>query len=521
MTGRITIIDGTATNRILMKVRLTSACYDVATFTSAQEAIHSLRQSLPDIVIIGMSLPDMASTDLCRLIRSLPGCRGLPVLMQAPDTQRLAALSAGATAIIEASYDELTLLARIRGVLRDVSARPEDETALAPAGRPRPGPLLSPGQPPPDRPPADPHCPAGAGMAEGAADFDPFPVPRLTLVSDHGARALGWRHALQGELGHRINVCDPDQALAGAHRGEVPDLYLIPADIHQPGDGLRLLSELRSRSHSRHAGFLVLLHPERHDMTAVALDLGAGDVLPTLLPDARTRAEAAIRVRTQIERKRMADRRRQETRRNLLWAMIDPLTGLYNRRFAMPHLAGMIAESRKSRHLLSVMVMDIDHFKHVNDLHGHAAGDLILTHVARRLCGQLPDDGLLARIGGEEFLCAIPADRPETALSLAQRMRLAISAEPFRLSRQAVASSVPISARPSPSLPGPPMPAPSLDITISMGLSFLPPDSPPGHPDGADPSIANALIAAADYALLSAKALGRNRIEIEQRVMTA
>lgn len=482
MTGRIIIIDGIATNRILMKVRLTSACYEVGAFPSAQEAIHSLRQYLPDIIVIGMSLPDMANTDLCQIIRSLPGCRTVPVLMQVPDPQRLAALSAGATAIIEAPYDELTLLARIRGLLRDAAAPLPDEadTALPP------GEMLS-----TELPPASP-----SGMAENISGFDHLPLSRLTLVSDHSASALGWRHALQSELGHRVEVCDPERALAEAQAGDVPDIYLIAADIHQPGDGLRLLSELRSRSHSRHAGFLVLLPPEGQDRTAVALDLGAGDVLPSILPDAGARAEAAIRIRSQLERKRIADIRRQETRRNLLWAMTDPLTGLYNRRFAMPHLAGMIDHGQKCRETVAVLLMDIDHFKAVNDLHGHAAGDLILSCVAGRLRDHLPDEGLLARIGGEEFLCAIRTDCAAAALDLAETMRLAISSAPFRFPKGI--SQV------------------FLDITISMGVAVLPSASCIASLPTTDE-----LIAAADHALFAAKSRGRNRVVSEHREMTA
>ena len=90
----------------------------------------------------------------------------------------------------------------------------------------------------------------------------------------------------------------------------------------------------------------IVLRPERADLTAVALDLGAGDVLPADLAAPPVATEAAIRLEAQLARKREADQRRAETRRSVLWAMTDPLTGLYNRRYALPRLAEMLASAR-------------------------------------------------------------------------------------------------------------------------------------------------------------------------------
>lgn len=457
------IVDGVPTNRILMKVRLTGACYDVTAFASGNEAIHSLRHSLPDIIVIGATLPDMTGTDLCRLIRSLPGCRTLPIMMQVQDAQRLAALSAGATAIIDTTGDELTLFARIRGALRSRDNAAEDpDHGMLPA-------LAAP------------------GVDEAAASFDHHATPRIIFVTNRNANALGWRQALQHEMGLQIPILDHDCALAQAHEANAADIYLIAAEIHQPGDGLRLLSELRSRGHSRHAGFLVVTSPQRTDLTPMALDLGAGDVLPDVFPTQSAVAEAALRIRTQMENKRTRDSQRRAAQRNLIWAMKDPLTGLYNRRFALPRLDEMILSAAANSHPLIVIALDIDHFKRVNDLHGHPVGDAILAGVAARLAENLPGKALLARIGGEEFLLALQLSKQEDASAVAERVRAVISDRPF-------------------SLPDQPQ-ARGLQVTVSLGVAILAPDA-----DSATPPLAQQLIAHADRALLQAKAQGRNRV---------
>ncbi|MTH63445.1 diguanylate cyclase [Paracoccus sp. DK608] len=455
MAGRILIVDSVPTNRITTKVRLTSACYDVTAVGSGAEALRQARLTQPQIVLIGTALHDMTPPALCAALRDLPGGTDLPILVHALEVgARIAALKAGASALIDALGDELTLLARIRGLMRADELEP-------------------------------------SGMAEAQAGFMHDDRPRAVFVADQPATALGWRHALQTRLDFSILIRDPEGALADAARGRVPDLYLIAADIQQSGDGLRLLSELRSRPLSRDAGFIIVLRPERSEMTSVALDLGAGDVLPTEFGNAATATEAAFRLETQLSRKREADRRKQETRRNVAFAMTDPLTGLYNRRYAMPRLAALFDASRNNGEAVAVIVMDLDRFKQVNDVHGHAAGDAVLTTIATRLAETLPPEALLARIGGEEFLAVLPGLVARDARAIAEELRECVMETP-----------VPLPAGCS---------ADTLSVTISAGIAL------------ADDHMADAdiLIAHADRALLTAKSSGRNRIVMASSAIAA
>lgn len=464
MAGRILVVDGAPTNRITMKVRLSSACYEVATAASGQEALRMARLIHPQIVLIGTGLPDIGGPMLCAALRALPQGGDMPVLVLARGEDRVAALRAGASALIDPDGDELTLLARIRGLMRHEAA------GLEVAG-----------------------FDAGAhGMAEGAAGFQHDPRPRAVFVADQPATALGWRHALQGRVDFAITVSEPVRALAEAAAGRVAELYLIAADIRQSGDGLRLLSELRSRPHSRDAGFVVALRPERAEMMPVALDLGAGDVLPWDLAAPHFAPEAAVRLQTQLARKHEADRRRHETQRNMHWAMTDPLTGLHNRRFALPRLSELAYEAQERQRDLAVMLLDLDRFKRVNDIHGHPAGDAVLAEVASRLASALPEDAVLARIGGEEFLAVLPDCPARAARRVAEDLRQAVMAAPVRLPAGCDSAE--------------------LGVTVSVGVAI---GQAAGTPDP------EALLASADRALLSAKSSGRNRIVIAPQMIAA
>ncbi|KRW93424.1 diguanylate cyclase [Paracoccus sp. MKU1] len=462
MAGRILVVDGVPTNRITMKVRLVSACYEVSTASSGAEALRMARLIHPQIVLVGASLPDMDAPALCTALRDLPCAADLPVLVQASGADRVAALRAGATALIDAGNDELTLLARIRGLMRH---------ELGELDGPAPG------------------------LAEAAAGFAADGRPRAVFVADRPATALGWRLALRDRVDFSISVCEPEQALAEAGSNRVADLYLIAADIHQPGDGLRLLSELRSRPRSREAAVAIALRPERAEMMPVALDLGAGDVLPWDLARPDAAPETAMRLQAQLARKHEADRRRHETQRNMRWAMTDPLTGLHNRRFALPRLAELAAEAQEHQGDLAVMLLDLDRFKQVNDLHGHPAGDAVLAEIAARLAVTLPEGALLARIGGEEFLAVLPDCPARTARRVAEELRQTVMAAPVILPQGCKSAE--------------------LRVTISVGVAL-------GH-GGPHllPLDPEALLASADRALLNAKSSGRNRIVMASPVIAA
>jgi diguanylate cyclase (GGDEF)-like protein len=157
----------------------------------------------------------------------------------------------------------------------------------------------------------------------------------------------------------------------------------------------------------------------------------------------------------------------------------DPLTGLYNRAFFMEQL-GPLAERGAARGLgLAVLMLDIDHFKKINDSFGHDVGDTVLCEVGRVLRESARSEDLVARYGGEEFVLALPVAAPDQATERAERVRVGLS-----LRRIDTAAG-------------------SIRVTASLGLAFAPPGR--NRPSAA-------LITAADHCLYQAKNSGRNRV---------
>lgn len=158
-------------------------------------------------------------------------------------------------------------------------------------------------------------------------------------------------------------------------------------------------------------------------------------------------------------------------------ARIDPLTGLLNRRAFDEQARGLFSTAQRSGRPLSVLMLDVDHFKAINDRHGHDGGDLVLVAVADRLRQNCRAGDLLARWGGEEFLLLLPETGREQAAALAERIRAELSERPMRHEQQ------------------------EIPVTLSLGVAELGPELG-----------LSTLIQAADAALYEAKSGGRNRV---------
>ena len=169
--------------------------------------------------------------------------------------------------------------------------------------------------------------------------------------------------------------------------------------------------------------------------------------------------------------------------------LTDALTGVHNRRYVESRCAEEVQAARRSRLPLACLMLDVDHFKRVNDTHGHPAGDAVLRYIARLIRAQLRGHDVVARYGGEEFVLLLPATPHDAALETAQRIRRVIAAQ-----------TMPVQA------------AEPLRVTVSMGLASL---SPVHASDDAgagpvDRQVA-ALVDRADRALYAAKQGGRNQ----------
>lgn len=456
MSGKILIVDELATNRIVLKVRLSGTNFDLLQARDGAEALRMAQQDRPDLILVSAALGDMGGNGLIAALRARPDLAHLPVVLVLPEDSaqaRMRAFQAGADDVIAHPLDEQVVLARLRVLLRQHNAL-QDLRLQAGPGR-------------------------SAGLAEAQTLFQP--AGRVALIAPDRREAMTLRARLADHTRHALSTLDRDGLLAEP----AADLYVISLASGAPETGLRIMSELRSAALTRHSRIMALVPEGATDLTATLLDMGASDVMTAPpAPD-----ELILRMTRQIRHKRAADTLRDRLRDGMRAAMTDPLTGLYNRRFALPFLRQLTESADPAADPFAVMVADLDHFKRINDTYGHSAGDRVLVHVADLLRRNLRGDDMIARIGGEEFLIVLPGTGRAAALDLADRLCGIIRQTPLPASRGSGA----------------------IDVTVSIGITL-------GHTQpGAARIPAETLIEQADRALYAAKARGRNTVRLNAR----
>ena len=167
----------------------------------------------------------------------------------------------------------------------------------------------------------------------------------------------------------------------------------------------------------------------------------------------------------------------------------DVLTGWNNRRYLQVRLVEELARARRDGGNLVCLMLDIDHFKNVNDSYGHAAGDAVLKELAQRIESQVRASDIAARYGGEEFVVLLPATEIESGRLLAERIRKAVSTTPIAISE-----------------------GKDVTITASIGIASV----APGREVEDLKTAGESLLARADVALYSAKSSGRDQVAVEQ-----
>jgi two-component system cell cycle response regulator len=405
MTARVLVVDAVPTNRIVLRVKLSAAFYDVVQAASGQAALTMMRKTNPDLVITAHDLPDMSGRSLCAAIRHRAP-RNAPatpvVIMHGEDDpgERLASLAAGADDVLTRPIDDLVMLARLRSLLRARDAEAElqlrDDTRRA------------------------------LGLGEASIEFAmPGRVRVISIGAQPDVRAMV--NALQKNTTDHIQLVDADDAHKQSRPD--PDVIVIAESPNGTGEGLGLLPQLRASRFTRHCSLIYIAHPGQRREAASALDMGAND----LMAAGPNPSELAIRLKKQIARKRMNDRLRAQINDGLRAAVVDPLTGLYNRRYTLPHLTRMADRATEHRRAYALLVADLDHFKQVNDVYGHASGDAVLMALADRFRDNLRAADMVARWGGEEFLVAMPDTDRRSAQATAERLCRVMADRPVSL----------------------------------------------------------------------------------------
>ncbi|MCW2714253.1 MAG: response regulator receiver modulated diguanylate cyclase [Frankiales bacterium] len=305
------------------------------------------------------------------------------------------------------------------------------------------------------------------------------PAVATVLVADDSAtvRALV-RFELETAGYAVVEAADGQEALHLASAGGV-DVVLL--DVEMPVlDGFGAITELKRDPATAELPVVFLTGRSEGGDVVEALRLGAQDYLtkPPQTPELLARVGAAV----QVSGLRAELRRRTEELDRV--SRTDHLTGLHNRRHLDEQLHGMLSSSRRHGVPLTVLIIDVDHFKRVNDTAGHPAGDAVLQEVASRLVTSVRDEDVIGRWGGEEFLVLAPHTDLLGGQALAERLRLGVAACPVVVGETA------------------------LDITVSVGGATV--------GERGDANTGGGVLQLADANLYAAKEGGRNRSDVTQ-----
>jgi two-component system cell cycle response regulator len=450
VTARILVVDDVEPNVRLLEAKLTLEYYEVLTAADGATALQVAADERPDLILLDVMMPGMDGFETCRRLKADPVTRHIPVvLVTALDGRedKMKGLEAGADDFVTKPIDDVILFARVKSLVR-LKAVMDELREREESGR---------------RFGVDTD---GAGRLRASGG-------RVLVVDDNARQAEKIAGQLAAE--HRpVAEPDPSAALIAA-RGPV-DLIIVNVSSSE-FDGLRFVAQIRSTEATRRTPILGVVDPADRPRLVKALELGVNDILPRPVDT----EELEARARTQIRRKRYADFLRQKLDYSLEMAVTDALTGLHNRRYMAGQLQALVGRAGQGGDQVSVLVMDIDHFKAVNDGFGHDAGDEVLREFAVRLATNVRAIDLPCRLGGEEFVVVMPGAPLEAAHRVAERIRRDVAETPF------------------PIMGG----AESLSITVSIGVAWS---------DGAGGDTPEALLKRADEGVYEAKSRGRNQV---------
>ncbi|MBI1251039.1 MAG: PleD family two-component system response regulator [Alphaproteobacteria bacterium] len=449
MSARVLVVDDVEANVRLLHAKLTAEYFDVLTASRGEEAIHVARRDKPDIVLLDVMMPGVDGFEVCRRLKAERETRDIPViLVTALDRRehRLKGLEAGAEDFLTKPIDDVQLMARVRNLVRLKVVTDELRSREAMGAR------------------------LGVIDIERRAQIlsSRAAAPGVILIVDDNERQAARMKTMLAV--HAVRRFDEPAANDNAP----PDMMIV--SLYSKGfDGFRVIAKMRSVEATRHLPILAVVDPDDRERAVRALEFGAHDIIHRPVDE----EELAARARALIKRKRSMDALRAVIDQSIELAVTDQLTGLFNRRFLMGQLTPLVRRAALGGSPISLMTLDIDHFKKINDALGHDAGDDVLREFSARLASNVRPIDFACRMGGEEFCIVMPGITGDSACIAAERIRRQVAGAPFIVGGGEM-----------------------LDVTVSIGVAAS---------EGRDET-PDSLIKRADEALYEAKRSGRNRV---------
>ena len=454
MTARVLVVDDIPRNVKLLEAKLTAEYFEVLCAESGQRALEVVREQRPDIVLLDVMMPGMDGFEVCRRIKSEPQTMHIPVIMVTALDQihdRVEGLEAGADDFLTKPVNDIALFSRVRSLVRLKMLT--DELRMR----------------------------QSTGESLGGHNAGEFAIPtvdgdaKIVVLEDHPNISARIASSLE-TVGTVVLTENVDRFHELIDMSE-PDLVIISLGLRDV-DGLRVCSQIRSDEKTRHVPILVLVDDGDTKRLAKALEIGVNDYLVRPIE----KQEVIARVRTQVRRKRYSDYLKNSVDRSLKLAVTDAVTGLFNRHYMSNHLDTLMRRASRGGKNVSVMMMDLDRFKQINDVYGHPVGDAVLREIGAVIAQNVRGIDLATRYGGEEFVVVMPDTDLAYASGAAERLRQEVADTVISIGNGGETKAI--------------------GVTVSIGVASSTPAL----------NSAELLLEAADTALYQAKRTGRNKV---------
>nr|WP_275045662.1 diguanylate cyclase [Flexistipes sinusarabici] len=371
----ILIADPSKVSRFVLENYLKGK-YKILTATSYSEAKDILDEFLPSLVIISYELQDGVGLDLCEYMQKRKKFRSVPVIVltsnENDETLKFKAFGAGAIDFLEKSKVNEDFVKYVDEIVEIISI----------------------------------------SDISGSSAW----------IVDNDIAETQFLENILKSTGITVSTFSEPSELLKNLKNNTPDIII--ADLFMKKmDGMELTKELRHKNSLKNVPILILASSRESSFMRTLLLHGANDYI--LKPFSAE--EAILRVTSNIKTKKLYDDLEETNRELFKKATTDSLTGLYNRRFFMEQLEHVNYNAGRYGHSFGVALWDIDHFKNINDRHGHDVGDRVLIKLTEAIKHSVRKSDIIGRFGGEEFICIFPgqkeADMPAIVSKLLEAAR--------------------------------------------------------------------------------------------------